>query len=152
VLYGDQLPRRFETCCAEDFPQHGGDVDLILVFGTSLQVAPFCGVPNMAPSGCTRVLVNQSLNDCRVNHWSRLRSADDDFDFMARGLGGMPTFRPATTTRIGARKQVQLRPMWWDAKSCRRWMQLCIESSCSGFVQRFFAAPIAQELGLTLDE
>ncbi|CAK9044667.1 unnamed protein product [Durusdinium trenchii] len=52
VLYGDPLPQHFEDCCSEDFDK----VDLVLVMGTSLQVAPFCGLPNMAPKGATRVL------------------------------------------------------------------------------------------------
>merc|ERR1712032_1050703 len=113
--------------------------------------APLCGVPNMAPSGCTRVLLNQCLADCRVNNWSRNRCTDDDFNFLARELGGFSSRRPATTIRLGARKEVQLRPLWWDSKSCKRWKQLCIESSCSSFVHRFFAAPAAQERGLVLN-
>lgn len=69
VLNGDSLPQRFDTCCRQDFSKdagggHDDDVDLVLVFGTSLQVAPFCGVPNMAPTGCSRVLVNRCLADC----------------------------------------------------------------------------------------
>eukprot|EP00931_Biecheleriopsis_adriatica_P066360 TRINITY_DN40735_c0_g1_i1.p1 TRINITY_DN40735_c0_g1~~TRINITY_DN40735_c0_g1_i1.p1 ORF type:complete len:401 (-),score=65.65 TRINITY_DN40735_c0_g1_i1:47-1249(-) len=151
VLYGDQLPQRFSRCCTEDFPRDGSTVDLVIVFGTSLQVAPFCGVPNMAPKGCSRVLVNQRLDDCRVNNWSQRRYANDDFDFLAQGLGGTPAWRPSTTTTIGAQKEVQLRPLWWDFKARRRWKQLCIESTCSSFVHCFFTQSAAHEHGLKLD-
>lgn len=70
VLYGDKLPERFDECCSRDFPNFGPKVDLIMVFGTSLQVAPFCGIPNMALKGCTRVLVNRNLSDCMTNQWN----------------------------------------------------------------------------------
>ena len=65
VLYGDDLPKRFTDCCDQDFSINNdklGNVDLVLVFGTSLQVAPFCAIPNMALKGCTRVLVNESMH------------------------------------------------------------------------------------------
>ena len=47
--------------------------DLLLVFGTSLQVAPFCGVPNLCTKNCTRVLVNSPLKDCLENGWNIVR-------------------------------------------------------------------------------
>merc|ERR1712032_442602 len=72
VMYGDPLPRRFGQCCEADFrsPSVGTEVDLILVFGTSLRVAPFCTLPNMAPQGCHRVLVNNNMGHCLRNHAS----------------------------------------------------------------------------------
>ncbi|CAK9044722.1 NAD-dependent deacetylase sir2A (Silent information regulator sir2A) [Durusdinium trenchii] len=121
VLYGDPLPQHFEDCCSEDFDK----VDLVLVMGTSLQVAPFCGLPNMAPKGATRVLVNQHLEDCRFNSWSPKNL----------GLAGM---RMATTTRIGKRKAVQLRPLWWDRKGSSRWTQVFVQSTCDSFVESFY--------------
>lgn len=39
VLYGDDTPKQFECCCDEDFPCDNGSVDLLMFFGTSLQVA-----------------------------------------------------------------------------------------------------------------
>ena len=41
--------------------------DLVLVVGTSLQVQPFCLLPNLARNGATRVLVNRPLQDCFAN-------------------------------------------------------------------------------------
>merc|ERR1712187_1028506 len=46
-----------------------------------------------------------------------------------------------TTTRIGHRKDVQLKPLWWDRKANKKWRQLCVESSCHSFVERVFASP-----------
>ena len=42
VLYGDKLPPRFYKACEDDFNNTENPVDLVLVMGTSLQVAPFC--------------------------------------------------------------------------------------------------------------
>ena len=44
--------------------------DLIIVAGTSLQVAPVCAIPNMVPKDCVRVLVNQPVAICFKNNWS----------------------------------------------------------------------------------
>jgi len=58
VMYGDPLPSRFATAVHADFVQGaqpgGGEVDLMLVMGSALQVAPFCAIPNLAPAGATR--------------------------------------------------------------------------------------------------
>merc|ERR1712060_343072 len=72
VMYGDPMPKQFDQCCRQDFecPSSGSNVDLLLVFGTTLRVAPFCTLPNMAPQGCTRVLVNNNLQNCLRNHGS----------------------------------------------------------------------------------
>jgi len=146
VLYGDQLPSRFETCLTEDFPVSGCNVDLLIVLGTSLQVAPFCGVPNMAPPGCVRVLVNNNLNDCRPNYWSCSGFLGDD-----GGLYGSGLARPARCTSLGSLKRVRLDPLWWDSKSSRRWQQLCVESNCDEFVARLFETPVLQEQGLHIE-
>jgi hypothetical protein len=54
------------------------------VFGTSLRVAPFCGVPNLAPKYCHRVLVNRNLADCLVDHTPR-NSPQDGVNEMSIG-------------------------------------------------------------------
>jgi len=152
VLYGDSLPERFERCCREDFlgrPSEGEGVDLLMVFGTSLQVAPFCGVPNMAPRGCARVLVNRSLADCMVNPWTprprRLGGCYSD-----RELGGLGA--PAATMPVGGRKSVSLRPLWQERRACRRWRQLLVETSCDAFVADFFESAAALSHGRRLRE
>mmetsp|Transcript_119042 Transcript_119042/g.210481 ORF Transcript_119042/g.210481 Transcript_119042/m.210481 type:complete len:345 (-) Transcript_119042:157-1191(-) len=72
VLYDDPLPKRFDQCCKQDFEAApaGSEVDLLLVFGTSLRVAPFCTLPNKVPPGCTRVLVNNNMQHCLRYHGS----------------------------------------------------------------------------------
>jgi NAD-dependent deacetylase sirtuin 2 len=85
VLYGDPLPQRFFDLVSTDFDQNADQrVDLVLVFGTSLRVAPFCGVPNLAPKYCHRVLVNRNLADCLVDHTPR-NSPQDGVNEMSIG-------------------------------------------------------------------
>jgi len=147
VMYGDRLPARFRECCRADFALRAGGsaTDLVLVLGTSLQVAPFCALPNMAPSGCARVLVSLNLSDCLVNDWSpRRRCGHDD------GLGGSSTVTCASAVQLGDRRRVSLRPLWQDRKAGRRWEQLLVQASCDSFVSSFFASPAAQARGLAL--
>uniref|UniRef100_A0A7S4JWF5 Deacetylase sirtuin-type domain-containing protein n=1 Tax=Odontella aurita TaxID=265563 RepID=A0A7S4JWF5_9STRA len=142
VMYGDSLPMRFFDCCDIDFPENGtGSVDLIIVMGTSLQVAPFCAVPNMAPRGCTRVLVNRYLDECLWNDFSPSRSQAAYGSVVVSGR-----------TRIGSRKDVPLRPFWTDRKARKKWRQLLIETDCDDFVASFFRSPAATAKGLHLDD
>ena len=49
-MYGDQLPSEWTKRVVEDFPlfyEEGKAVDLVLVLGTALQVAPFCALPSI---------------------------------------------------------------------------------------------------------
>lgn len=146
VLYGDALPAHFDEYCRCDFPeqQNGPAVDLLLVFGTSLQVAPFCAVPNMAPRGCTRVLVNRDLNACMTNSWSPTKQNGPygSIDLSGRCFAPRPVL-------VGGRN-ITLRPLWRDRQGSRRWPQLLVESESDSFVQRFFASPEAQAHGLLL--
>lgn len=147
VLYGDDLPQRVSECCNQDFPLNanpGQEFDLVLVFGTSLQVAPFCGIPNMVPKGCTRVLVNKRVQDCLRNDFTPRAS-----DGVYGGFGGISQ---VTSARIGKRKNVPLRPLWNDSKANKKWQQLLVESESDEFVRRFFESLVAKELGHSLDE
>ena len=144
VLYGDPLPKRFYDCCDLDFPTttsgRGGKVDLLLTFGSSLQVAPFCAVPNMTPRGSVRVLVNRSLRDCLRNEFCTPLGA-------SRRYGMVNTHR----ARIGSRKDVPLRSMWTGREGNKKWRQLLVEEDCDAFVDRFFGSSHAVERGLGLD-
>jgi len=137
VLYGDTLPRRFDSMCKEDFPTASNQckVDLLLVLGTSLQVAPFCALPNMAPKGCTRVLVCRPLSECMTNNWSKRR--DCYYYGNCDDLGGMSM---PSTTALGDWKEASLRPLWTDPKANRRWTQLLVEDWCDDFVERLFVS------------
>jgi len=149
VMYEDPMPSGFDSACKLDFPRipREPNVDLLLVFGTSLQVAPFCAVPNMAPHGCTRVLVNLCLSHCMVNAFSRRRQSSY---YSSDDLNGR-CFAPATA-RLGDWKDVSLRPMWQDRKASQKWPQLLVEGECDAFVKRFFASSEARVRGLHLQE
>lgn len=135
VLYGDDLPKRFYECCDVDFPQNfrlgenndNSGVDLIMVFGTSLQVYPFCAVPNMVPKGCIRVLINRSMEDCFKNSYER--KGQDQF-----GLAQRPQ-----SIRIGQRKFVSTKNLWIKKEGNRRWWQLLVEEDCDKFVRKIFS-------------
>jgi len=109
VMYEDPLPERFFSCLRQDFKRPAEEVDLMLVMGTALQVAPFCAVPNLAPAGCTRVLVNRLLADCMMN------------DHMRSG---------STVTKLAGRP-VTLNPRWRDRKA--KWEQYLLEMDCDDF-------------------
>jgi len=125
VFYGDPLSEDFYKNCEIDFKCPNSPVDLILVMGTSLQVAPFCAIPNLAPKSATRVLVDP--NPGRVlslNPWTILKIE----------LGG---------------RQVELCSLWKKEES--RWEnELLIESTSDNFVQKFFESPTSLKKGFSL--
>jgi NAD-dependent SIR2 family protein deacetylase len=55
VFFGESLPDRFHQLLKKDLKQ----ADLLLIMGTSLQVAPVSQIPNMV--SCPRVLFNRDL-------------------------------------------------------------------------------------------
>jgi len=55
VFFGEELPERFYKLLKQDVPK----ADLLLVMGTSLNVAPVSNIPNMVR--CNRVLFNRDL-------------------------------------------------------------------------------------------
>ena len=121
VLYGDKLSTKFYDACEEDFNSPENSVDLILVMGTSLQVAPFCSIPNLAPSTATRILVDP--NPTRVlsmNSWS-------------------------TTTKLAGR-DVEMGSLW--TKPTSRWThEILVKSTSDDFVRGFFESSKATQKG-----
>ena len=57
VFFGENLPDRFHSCLGADKKK----ADLILVLGTSLQVAPVSLIPDMVHQSCKRALINRDL-------------------------------------------------------------------------------------------
>ena len=117
----------------------------MLVFGTSLQVAPFCAIPNLAPKYCVRVLVNRNLQDCKSN----------GFSIISKRTADTTATTAHTTIRLGRggrRRNVPLYPLWWsnDRKIYKRWRQLKIQDDCDTFVERFFNSDSALSQGITL--
>lgn len=125
VLYGDSLPDRFFQACNDDFKSPKKPVDLVLVMGTSLQVAPFCAIPNMVPKEATRILVDPFPNRViSMNPWS------------------------VTSTKLGGR-QVKLCSFW--GKSNSPWKhELLIQSTSDNFVRQFFENPGPNKKGWSL--
>jgi len=61
VLYGSQLPEQFNTCMQLDFPKN---VDLLVVAGTSLTVAPANTVVYQVSPTTPRLIVNRDPVGC----------------------------------------------------------------------------------------
>lgn len=159
VLYGDPMPDTLDEACREDFGQAEPPVDLVLVMGTSLQVAPFCAVPNLAKKGCARVLVNACLEDCLSNNFSHRGGPKSRYavERSSRSCslyddGSDDSLQQArvSTVCLGGRKHASLRPLWRSREGDKRWSQLLIEARCSEFVERFFTSEAARTRGQRL--
>lgn len=130
VLYGDPLPAYFEETARRDFDPTDTErrVDLILVMGTSLQVAPFCALPNMAPQKSTRILVNRNLSDCITNPYGAQSWIESGYKVTA-------------TASFGTKyhKEVPLEAFWMkrDKVKKKKWQQLLIEDDSDAFVSRY---------------
>ena len=124
VLYGDKLSKSFYKACEEDFSSDKNNVDLVIVMGTSLQVAPFCSIPNLVPKNATRVLVDPCPSRViSLNSWT-------------------------ITTKLAGRN-VELGSLWNKRKS--PWKQeILIESTSDDFVRKFFESDAAIQKGWTL--
>ena len=92
--------------------------------GTSLQVAPFCSIPNLAPKNATRIIVDPNPNRViSLNSWS-------------------------TTTKLAGR-DVELGSLWKKTNS--PWEQEhLIKSTSDDFVRQFFNTPGAIKKGWNL--
>ena len=124
VFYDDPLPEKFYKTLEIDFKCPNSPVDLILVMGTSLQVSPFCAIPNLAPKSATRVLVDPNPN--------RVISSN-----------------PWTINIELAGRQVELCSLWKKEES--RWKnELLIESTSDNFVQKLFESPTSLKKGFSL--
>lgn len=115
VLYGDKIPDNAIKQTISDF---AGSVDLMIVMGTSLQVAPFCSLVNLVSKSCTRVLVDIKPQNAFTNEWSLKKNDLEE-------MYSLPSSK--STIKIGSR-EVSLRPQW---SSNSKWKdQHIIESDC----------------------
>ena len=124
VLYGDKLSDKFYKTCEKDFNNPENPVDLVLVMGTSLQVAPFCAIPNLVPKTATRVLVDPNPNRVlSLNPWT-------------------------TTTKLAGR-DVELGSLW--KKQDSPWNnELLVKSTSDNFVIQFFKSHTCSKKAWTL--
>ncbi len=117
VLYGDSIDKNAINQTINDFVDFK-DVDLMLVMGTSLQVSPFCAIPNLVNKKCTRVLVDKNPSNCYKNDWSLKKNNIEDM---------YSTLSISSTIEIGNRK-VSLRPQWVKPDKWKD--QYIIKSDC----------------------
>ena len=103
--------------------------------GTSLQVAPFCALPNLAPPGCTRVLTDAQTNDWCVPAHGGLDAAAGLYD--SGGLYGGGLARLSSSITLAGRP-VTLRPKW--GREGKVWRQLLVEDECEAFLGRMCAS------------
>ena len=95
VMYGDDISKEVIEQVKEDFIKDIERIDLIIVMGTSLQVAPFCAIPNLVRKDCLRVLVDIKPENAYNNR------------FNDKTL--------VSYVKFGKRK-VTLRPQWFNKK------------------------------------
>lgn len=72
VLYGETLPYRFEDMAVIDFLRCKEPPDLLLVMGSTLQVAPFCALANFVPRLCARALITLNIQEAMKNNYNKL--------------------------------------------------------------------------------
>ena len=77
VLYGEDLPDKFGECVFQDLKKHK-NCQLFIIIGTSLQVYPVALIPNYAPNGTMRVLINRERCGAFYNMQSAIREVDGD--------------------------------------------------------------------------
>ncbi len=121
VLYGDSIPFTALQQVNEDLIDND-NTDLIIVMGSSLQVAPFCAIPNLVNSNCTRVLVDINPNNAMTNEWSKKPRLIDDM----YSLGSENSW-----IKFGKRNTT-LRPLWHDKKYEKQYI---LKMDCDKFAE-----------------
>ncbi|EFC39772.1 silent information regulator family protein [Naegleria gruberi] len=87
VLYGEDLPDKFGECVFQDLKKHK-NCKLFIVIGTSLQVYPVALLPEYAPHGTMRVLINRDRCGGFYNIQSAIRECDVKNNHLDLYLGG----------------------------------------------------------------
>lgn len=78
VFFGEQLPFRMQILLEQDLPA----ADLLIILGTSLQVAPVSTIPAKVPPTCRRVLLNREL----VGDFEFVDNGDGDSSYETRDI------------------------------------------------------------------
>lgn len=103
VFMGDNIQEEVKNKVILDFVDNPIPIDLLIVLGSSLQVAPFCALPNLVPKSCTRVLVDLCPENAFTNYWSKIKCTPIDMY--------NNKISPKSDIKICNRK-VSLRPQW----------------------------------------
>lgn len=105
VLYGDNISQYCYDMVEKDLINDVSRVDLVIVMGTSLQVAPFCGLPNMVRKNCCRVLVDIKPENTFDNNFTPSRGNNRyEYDESKQNLQKSFKFRG---------QQISLQS-WWE--------------------------------------
>lgn len=102
VLYGDNIPHEAIYQTILDFNSQDNNIDLMLVMGTSLQVAPFCAIPNLVNKHCTRILIDLHPQNAFTNNWTKHKVIPENM---------YDNYSISSQIKIGKRL-VSLRPQW----------------------------------------
>ncbi|GAG80215.1 unnamed protein product, partial [marine sediment metagenome] len=108
VLYGDEIDENVIHQVMDDFELNATPPDLLIVMGTSLQVAPFCAIPNLVRSNCPRVLIDINPVSVYTNPFSRNYHKSGDMFY--GGSVGSSSF--VCFHKWGQKRRVTLRPQW----------------------------------------
>jgi len=120
VYYGDPIPNKALEQVKKDLINNVEFIDCIIVMGSSLQVAPFCALPNMVNKHCFRILVDIKPELCYRNEWTDIPEV--------QGMYSSPG--QVSYTKIGNRK-VSLKSFW---KSRGKWKnQFVYKMDCDKF-------------------
>ena len=106
VLYGDPIPAQAKQQAVEDLVDNI-DTDLLIIMGSSLQVMPFCILPNLVSKECTRILVDRQPENAMSNPWSKQPRIID-------GMYSIPGGGDSSV-KFGGRR-VTLRPLFRNNK------------------------------------
>lgn len=124
VLYGDDISNLVINQIIKDF--NYAEIDLIIIMGTSLQVSPFCALPNFVSKNCTRVLVDIHPENAFKNPWTKINSEPE-------GLYAIP--QASSFIKFG-KKKVSLRPQWGIRSKWKS--QYIITSDCDEWSREIF--------------
>lgn len=127
VRYGEDIPKEAISQVLDDFDTL--DPLILIVMGTSLQVYPFAAIPNLAPKGSIRILV-----DININKFLPTRKQSEFF----HSIGSAPiSFSVRQNGRI-RKRSVRSEIEWGYGNHTRKkkWKDFLIESSTDDFSQR----------------
>lgn len=121
IYYNDIINKNILSQVIDDFE----GVDLLLIMGSSLQVSPFCALPNMVNKKIPRVVINIAPQDVLSNNWTKHRC------YGYYSFNTFLTFRSAS----GKKRNVTLRPTWSSSNSNKFRNNHLIKSDCDVWSQ-----------------
>lgn len=116
TFFGEKLPDEFDRCVFADREE----VDLILVMGTSLKVAPVADLLTHLPSNVPVVLLNRTPITHMAMDVMLLGDSDDIVQYLGKELGWEGSHSDAQPERVGERCVAFLTQPCVQVSWCRR--------------------------------